>query len=43
MRFKSGKVNFVAVQVDEPSSALDAEGELKLFEQFVATREGKTT
>ena len=42
MRFKSGKVNFVAVQDDESSSALDAEGELKLFEQFVATREGKT-
>ena len=42
MRFKAGKVNFVAVQVDEPSSALDAEGELKLCEQFIATREGKT-
>ena len=40
MRFKSGKVKFVAV--DEPSSALDAEGELKLFEQLIAVREGKT-
>ncbi|KAF8803164.1 P-loop containing nucleoside triphosphate hydrolase protein [Phlegmacium glaucopus] len=40
MRFKSGKVNFVAV--DEPSSALDAEGELKLFERLIAVREGKT-
>ena len=40
MRFKSGKVKFVAA--DEPSSALDAEGELKLFEQLLASREGKT-
>ena len=40
MRFKSGKIKFVAV--DEPSSALDAEGELKLFEQLIAVREGKT-
>lgn len=40
MRFQSGKVNFVAV--DEPSSALDAEGELKLFENLLAVREGKT-
>lgn len=40
MRFKSGKVKFVAV--DEPSSALDAEGELKLFENLLAVREGKT-
>jgi ABC-type transport system involved in cytochrome bd biosynthesis fused ATPase/permease subunit len=40
MRFKSGKVKFVAV--DEPSSALDAEGELKLFERLIAVREGKT-
>jgi ABC-type multidrug transport system fused ATPase/permease subunit len=40
MRFKSGKVNFVAV--DEPSSALDAEGELKLFERLIAVREEKT-
>ena len=40
MRFKSGKVKFVAV--DEPSSALDAEGELKLFERLIAAREGKT-
>ena len=40
MRFKSGKVKFVAV--DEPSSALDAEGELKLLKRFIAVREGKT-
>ena len=40
MRFKSGKVKFVAV--DEPSSALDAEAELKLFERLIASREGKT-
>ncbi|KAF8888411.1 P-loop containing nucleoside triphosphate hydrolase protein [Gymnopilus junonius] len=41
MRFNSGKVKFVAV--DEPSSALDAEGELRLFENLLAVREGKTT
>jgi ABC-type bacteriocin/lantibiotic exporter with double-glycine peptidase domain len=40
MRFKTGAVNFVAV--DEPSSALDADGELKLFENLIAVREGKT-
>ena len=40
MRFKSGEVKFVAV--DEPSSALDAEAELKLFERLIAVREGKT-
>jgi ABC-type transport system involved in cytochrome bd biosynthesis fused ATPase/permease subunit len=40
MRLKSGNVKFVAV--DEPSSALDAEGELKLFDQLIAAREGKT-
>ena len=40
MRLKLGKVKFVAV--DEPSSALDAEGELKLFEWLIAAREGKT-
>ncbi|KAF8903459.1 P-loop containing nucleoside triphosphate hydrolase protein, partial [Gymnopilus junonius] len=40
MRFKSGKVKFVAV--DEPSSALDAEGELELFKNLLAVREGKT-
>ena len=28
--------------VDEPSSALDAEGELRLFERLIAAREGKT-
>ena len=40
MRFNSGKVKFVAV--DEPSSALDAEGEFMLFERLIAAREGKT-
>ena len=40
MRFKSEKVKFVAV--DEPSSALDAEAELKLFERLIASRKGKT-
>jgi ABC-type multidrug transport system fused ATPase/permease subunit len=40
MRFKSGQIKFVAV--DEPSSALDAEGELKLFERLIDAREGKT-
>ena len=40
MRFKSGKVKFVAV--DEPSSALDAEGELQLFQKLIDVREGKT-
>ena len=30
------------VAVDEPSSALDAEGELQLFNNLVAMREGKT-
>ncbi|KDR69211.1 hypothetical protein GALMADRAFT_77603, partial [Galerina marginata CBS 339.88] len=40
MRFKSGKVKFVAV--DEPSSALDAEGELELFKQLIGVRDGKT-
>jgi ABC-type transport system involved in cytochrome bd biosynthesis fused ATPase/permease subunit len=40
MRFKTGKIKFVAV--DEPSSALDAEGELKLFKRLIAVREGKT-
>jgi len=40
MRFKSGNVKFVAV--DEPSSALDAEGELELFNRLIAARKGKT-
>ncbi|KAF9560047.1 P-loop containing nucleoside triphosphate hydrolase protein [Agrocybe pediades] len=39
-RFNSGKVRFVAV--DEPSSALDAEAELELFNNLRAEREGKT-
>ncbi|PBK72149.1 P-loop containing nucleoside triphosphate hydrolase protein [Armillaria solidipes] len=40
MRFESGTVNFVAV--DEPSSALDAEGEESLFNNLLQVREGKT-
>ena len=40
MRLKSGQVR--AVLVDEPSSALDAEGELALFNNLRAEREGKT-
>lgn len=40
MRFQSGKIKFVAV--DEPSSALDAESELKLFENLIKVRDGKT-
>ncbi|KAF9524476.1 P-loop containing nucleoside triphosphate hydrolase protein [Crepidotus variabilis] len=40
MRFKSGNVNFVAV--DEPSAALDAEGEYQLFQSLLSNREGKT-
>ncbi|KAF9522971.1 P-loop containing nucleoside triphosphate hydrolase protein [Crepidotus variabilis] len=40
MRFKSGRISFVAV--DEPSSALDAEGEYQLFQSLLANREGKT-
>jgi len=40
MRFKSGNVKFVIV--DEPSSSLDADGELELFQRLMAAREGKT-
>ncbi len=40
MRFRSGRIKFVAV--DEPSSALDAEAELKLFENLIKVRDGKT-
>ena len=40
MRLNSGQVR--AVLVDEPSSALDAEGELALFDNLRAEREGKT-
>ncbi|KIK64262.1 hypothetical protein GYMLUDRAFT_221605 [Collybiopsis luxurians FD-317 M1] len=40
MRFNSGKIRFMAV--DEPSSALDPEGELELFNNFREAREGKT-
>jgi ABC-type transport system involved in cytochrome bd biosynthesis fused ATPase/permease subunit len=40
MRFNSGNVKFVAV--DEPSSALDADGELQLFNKLLEAGEGKT-
>jgi ABC-type multidrug transport system fused ATPase/permease subunit len=40
MRFHSGKVRLVAA--DEPSSALDPEGELELFKNLIAARAGKT-
>ncbi|KAL1683014.1 hypothetical protein EV122DRAFT_202410, partial [Schizophyllum commune] len=40
MRLTSGKIR--AVFVDEPSSALDAEGELALFNNLCKDREGKT-
>ncbi|KAF9035465.1 hypothetical protein BJ165DRAFT_1509702 [Panaeolus papilionaceus] len=40
MRFHSNLIKFVAV--DEPSSALDAEAELRLFQRLVKAREGKT-
>ncbi|KAL1720536.1 P-loop containing nucleoside triphosphate hydrolase protein [Schizophyllum commune] len=40
MRFKSGKIR--AVSVDEPSSALDPEGELQLFDNLRKERQGKT-
>ncbi|KAL1665290.1 P-loop containing nucleoside triphosphate hydrolase protein [Schizophyllum commune] len=40
MRFKSGKIR--AVLVDEPSSALDPEGELQLFDNLRKERQGKT-
>ncbi|KAF6749019.1 P-loop containing nucleoside triphosphate hydrolase protein [Ephemerocybe angulata] len=40
MRFNSGKIRLVVV--DEPSSALDAEGELQLFNRLLEAREGKT-
>jgi ABC-type transport system involved in cytochrome bd biosynthesis fused ATPase/permease subunit len=40
MRFKTGNVKFVIV--DEPSSALDADGELQLFQRLMEAREGKT-
>jgi len=40
MRLGSSDVKFVAV--DEPSSALDAEAELRLFQNLIAHREGKT-
>jgi ABC-type transport system involved in cytochrome bd biosynthesis fused ATPase/permease subunit len=40
MQLSSDKVKFVAV--DEPSSALDAEGEAELFDRLLKARDGKT-
>ncbi|KAF8652806.1 hypothetical protein AX16_004157 [Volvariella volvacea WC 439] len=40
MRMQSDKITFLAV--DEPSSALDPEGELQLFNNLRAQRDGKT-
>ncbi|KAF9458587.1 P-loop containing nucleoside triphosphate hydrolase protein [Collybia nuda] len=40
MQLNSGKVKFVAV--DEPSSALDPEGEFQLFDHLISGRAGKT-
>ena len=40
MRFCSGNVRLVVV--DEPSSALDPEAELELFNNLREAREGKT-
>ncbi|PBK93321.1 P-loop containing nucleoside triphosphate hydrolase protein [Armillaria gallica] len=40
MRFNSGKVTFAAV--DEASSAIDAAGEVQLFDNLIKEREGKT-
>ena len=40
MRFKSRKVKLVLV--DDPTSALDAEGELQLFQRLMSAREGRT-
>jgi ABC-type multidrug transport system fused ATPase/permease subunit len=40
MRFTTGSIKLVLV--DEPSSALDPEGEQQLFNNLIASREGKT-
>ena len=40
MRFGTGNVKYVAV--DEPSSALNPEGEAQLFDNLIKAREGKT-
>jgi ABC-type transport system involved in cytochrome bd biosynthesis fused ATPase/permease subunit len=40
MRFNSGQIRFLAV--DEPSSALDAEGEQYLLDNLLKERQGKT-
>ena len=40
MRLQSGKIT--CVTVDEPSSALDPQGELDLFQRLRDARDGKT-
>jgi ABC-type protease/lipase transport system fused ATPase/permease subunit len=40
MHLNFGKVKFVAV--DEPSSALDAEGEAQLFDRLLKARNGSS-
>lgn len=40
MRFESDALKFVAV--DEPSSAMDPEAEVALFENLINYRRGKT-
>ncbi|KAJ7486818.1 P-loop containing nucleoside triphosphate hydrolase protein [Mycena latifolia] len=40
MRFRTGNIKLLCV--DEPSSALDPQGEFELFERLRATAEGKT-
>lgn len=41
MRMMSGNIRLLVV--DEPTSAMDPEGELQLFERLRNMREGKTT
>lgn len=40
MRFRTGKIKLLCV--DEPSSALDPQGEFELFERLRTTGDGKT-
>lgn len=40
MRMLSGKIKLLVV--DEPTSAMDPQGEFELFERLIGMREGKT-
>lgn len=40
MRILSGKIKLLVV--DEPTSAMDPQGEFELFERLIGMREGKT-